>query len=55
MVFLYRAVLEMDLDDFNAVRAGRQRRVPTVLSAAEIKLSTANSHVGGLAGFSPEK
>jgi integron integrase len=36
LVFLYRAVLQMDLGDFNAVRAIRRQRVPTVLSPAEV-------------------
>ena len=36
VVFLYRAVLQMDLGDFNAVRAIRRQRLPTVLSPAEI-------------------
>jgi len=36
LVFLYRAVLQMDLGDFNAVRAIRRQRAPTVLSPTEI-------------------
>jgi integron integrase len=36
LLFLYRAVLQMDLGDFNAVRAIRRQRVPTVLSRAEV-------------------
>jgi integron integrase len=36
LVFLYRAVLQMDLGDFNAVRAVRRQRLPTVLSAGEV-------------------
>lgn len=36
LVFLYREVLQMDLGNFDAVRARRPRRVPTVLSRAEV-------------------
>jgi integron integrase len=36
LVFLYRCVLQMDLGDFNAVRAIRRQRLPTVLSRAEV-------------------
>src|SRR5437763_2834817 len=32
LVFLYRAVLQIDLGDFSAVRALRRQRLPTVLS-----------------------
>ena len=35
LVFLYRDVLRMDLGNFDAVRARRPLRVPTVLSQAE--------------------
>jgi site-specific recombinase XerD len=36
VVFLYRAVLQMDLGDFSAVRAIRRQRLPTLLSQEEI-------------------
>ena len=36
LVFLYGAVLRVDLGDFYAVRALRRQRLPTVLSRAEI-------------------
>lgn len=36
LIFLYRSVLQIDLGDFNAVRAARRRRLPTVLSAPEV-------------------
>ncbi len=36
LVFLYRAVLQLDLGDFSAVRAIRRQRLPCVLSRAEI-------------------
>jgi site-specific recombinase XerD len=36
LLFLYRAVLQMDLGDFNAVRAIRRQRLPTVLSRVEV-------------------
>jgi site-specific recombinase XerD len=36
LVFLYRAVLRMDLGDFSAVRAVRRRHLPTVLSRAKV-------------------
>lgn len=36
LVFLYRAVLQIDLGDFSAVRAVRRQRMPTVLSRQEI-------------------
>ena len=38
LVFLYRDVLERDLGRFDAVRAKRPKRLPTVLSAAEVGL-----------------
>jgi site-specific recombinase XerD len=37
LVFLYREVLRMDLGNFDAVRARRPVRVPTVLSQAEAR------------------
>src|SRR5262245_19727490 len=37
IVFLYREVLQMDLGTFDAVRARRPVRVPTVLSQAEAR------------------
>jgi len=37
LVFLYREVLRMDLGNFDAVRARRPLRVPTVLSQVEAK------------------
>src|SRR5262249_46101475 len=37
LVFLYREVLHMDLGNFDAVRARRPLRVPTVLSQVEVK------------------
>lgn len=39
LVFLYRDVLRMELGDFNAVRARRPVRVPTVLSQVEARCS----------------
>lgn len=36
LVFLYRKVLGVELGRFDAVRARRPRRLPTVLSAAEV-------------------
>jgi integron integrase len=36
LVFLYRAVLQMDLGDFSAVRAIRRQRLPAVLSRPEV-------------------
>ncbi|HVT95702.1 MAG TPA: phage integrase N-terminal SAM-like domain-containing protein [Bryobacteraceae bacterium] len=37
LVFLYRDVLGVDLGNFNAVRARRPVRVPTVLSQTEVR------------------
>jgi integron integrase len=37
IVFLYRHVLKIDLGDFDAVRAKRPKRVPVVLSRAEVR------------------
>jgi site-specific recombinase XerD len=37
LVFLYREVLRMDLGNFDAVRARRPLRVPTVLSQVEAR------------------
>jgi len=37
LVFLYREILRMDLGDFDAVRARRPLRVPTVLSQVEAR------------------
>ena len=36
IVFLYKHVLEIELGEFNAVRARRSRRLPTVLSRLEV-------------------
>ena len=35
-MFLYKQVLEIDLGEFNAVRAKRPSRLPTVLSRREV-------------------
>jgi site-specific recombinase XerD len=37
ILFLYRNVLNRELKNINAVRAQRPRRVPTVLSQAEVR------------------
>ncbi len=37
LVFLYKAVLRLELGDFSAVRARRPQRVPLVLSVAEVR------------------
>jgi site-specific recombinase XerD len=38
LLFLYRAVLKMDLGSFDAVRARRPKRVPLVLSPPEVSV-----------------
>lgn len=44
LLFLYRNVIPKDLDNINAVRAKQSRRLPTVLTQAEVKAVLANLH-----------
>ena len=51
LVFLFRGVVKRVIGEFNAVRAKRPTRLPTVLSQAEVRRVLAAMELGGMHGL----